>query len=156
MHESRGPGAEFELALASVERYPALVRELEEATGLPLGFRRCGVIDVVEPAEADRRMAWFATRGLHAERLGPEDLARHEPRLAPQAAALRYPDEARVDNRRMARALHLCAARAVPRSLPPRSTILVTAVADGVWVRPTGPPRRSGCSLRRKRRPAPG
>lgn len=63
------PGGEFEsdspaaqLALRSLELYPAFVRELKEESGLPIDFRRCGAIDL-SPFEETGSLGvrWTAT-----------------------------------------------------------------------------------------------
>lgn len=98
------------LAKASMNLYPALVANVEEISGEPVGFRPKGTIDVFFNKEAiadlSTLIALHHGMGLKAEPLRPEDARELEPSLSPEleAAALR-PDEASIDNRAFTRAL---------------------------------------------------
>src|SRR5262245_58777654 len=58
-------GPSFRIALASRARFPALVAELAERTGMDVGFRISGITEVatseVERDELSRRVAWQAS-----------------------------------------------------------------------------------------------
>jgi glycine oxidase len=114
--EAEGPGPMLELGLESRARFPSLVRELEAATGVEVGYRRSGLVALAADGDAlarlEARAAWQAGRGLRVERLGAAEVRRLEPALAPAAGALLFPDEAQVEPPRLMRALQLAAARA--------------------------------------------
>src|SRR6476469_7191374 len=61
------------LCLASLERYPAFVRELEEAAGTPVGLRTAGTLvvgfDDDDVRALDALQAFRTELGLAAERL---------------------------------------------------------------------------------------
>jgi glycine oxidase len=105
------------LGLRSAERWPAFAAELQELTGLDVGFRRCGTLVVArdrDDAEAlDRELALRARLGLRAERLLPSAARRLEPALAPTLRlALEAPDDHAVDPRLVTAALARAAAGA--------------------------------------------
>jgi glycine oxidase len=114
--ETDGPGPMLELGLASRARFPSLSRELEQAAGMDVGYRRSGLlalaVDEADLGPLEARAAWQAARGLSVEQLSPGELRRLEPELGPAAGALRFVDEAQVDPPRFVRALALAAARA--------------------------------------------
>src|SRR4051812_19820068 len=60
--ESHQPGPLTELALASRRLFPELVRDLERASGIAIGYRRSGVLKVAygsaELSRAARELAW--------------------------------------------------------------------------------------------------
>src|ERR687893_710317 len=86
-----------ELGRISLERYPALVAELEERTGLAIDYRRPGewVIAVDEEhAEAERAVAtWQRGMGLDVEEVPPAIARKTEPALPESlVAAWFHPD----------------------------------------------------------------
>ncbi|NLU67651.1 glycine oxidase ThiO [Streptomyces sp. HNM0574] len=105
------------LNLASAERYPSFVAELEEATGLTTGYRRCGTLAVAFDAD-DRAFL----RELHAlqQRCGLEsawltgrESRRLEPMLAPSVrGGLRVDGDHQTDPRRLTAALLAACERA--------------------------------------------
>jgi glycine oxidase len=96
--------------------FPGWASSLREATGLDIGYRRCGVLRV---ALDEARAALLAgevdehrAQGLAADLLGPADLARIEPSVSPAAlGAVHFPDDAQVDPRSLLRALLVSIAR---------------------------------------------
>jgi len=120
--EAVDPGPFYELCAASLDRYPAFVEEVERLTGLWVGFRRRGTLEV---ALDDRMAQVLAGRAAKLSRLGAavdvldgEAARRLEPALSPQArGALYFSSEASVDPRLLGRALHLAAARSGARFL---------------------------------------
>jgi len=104
------PGAMFELGIHSRELYAEFSNEIEELSGVDVGYRRCGLISLGETTGPYR---WQIRLGLRVEKLDGADLRRLEPALGPRhRRGLYFPDEAQVDSPRLARALSLAAARA--------------------------------------------
>jgi glycine oxidase len=100
----------LELNLASARRYAAFAGELSEATGLDLGYRRCGTLAVALDADdrADlRELHAFQSRlGLESEWLSGRECRRLEPMLAPGVrGGLRVDGDHQIDPRRLAKAL---------------------------------------------------
>jgi glycine oxidase len=102
--ESEGDGPFFRLCLESRARYAAFAEELEALSGLPVGYRPCGLLDLAFDEAAAGALESLVTvqrtRGLRAERLSARDARALEPALGaePRGAAL-FPDDAQVDNR---------------------------------------------------------
>jgi glycine oxidase len=131
--EAVEPGPFYELCRASLALYPALVRELEAATGLPLGYRALGTLEValdddhaqVLAARAERLLR----RGMPVDVLDEAEARRLEPALSPRArGALFFGDEASIDPRLLARALYLAARAAGARF---QTGQVLRIVADG-------------------------
>ena len=105
-----------ELGRISLERYPALVAELEARTGLGIDYRRPGewVIAVDdEHAEAERAIAaWQRGMGLHVEDVPPAEARRREPAL-PEAllAAWFHPNVGSLSVYRLTQALAAAASQ---------------------------------------------
>ncbi|GGQ17318.1 glycine oxidase ThiO [Streptomyces roseolilacinus] len=105
------------LNVASAERYPAFVAELEEATGLDVGFRTSGTLAVALDADdrAHLRELHALQRrcGLASEWLTGRECRRLEPMLAPCVrGGLRVDGDHQVDPRRLSAALVLACERA--------------------------------------------
>ncbi|MFE5901748.1 glycine oxidase ThiO [Streptomyces sp. NPDC056488] len=105
------------LNLASAARYPAFVAELEEATGLDVGYRACGTLAVALDADDRahlRELHALQTRcGLASEWLSGRECRRLEPMLAPGVrGGLRVDGDHQVDPRRLAAALVVACERA--------------------------------------------
>jgi glycine oxidase len=138
--EADGPGPLLELGLVSRALYPALATELREATGIDIGYARSGVLavalDEAEEGDLVRRRTWQTARGLRVETVGPALLRTHEPHVgAGVRAALRFPDDAQVNARELARALSQAAAVAGARFLPGRyvrRVVVAGGAATGV------------------------
>src|SRR6185437_4880528 len=102
------PGGEMEkasplteMALRSLALYPNFVNALQEASGVPIDYQRCGAMEVAwsagEAAGLDRRAARQAAIGI-----------RSEPARHPAGVAARfYPDDALVNPRDVVRALRV-------------------------------------------------
>jgi glycine oxidase len=115
--EAHGDGPVFRLGLASREAHQALAEELRDRTGIDVGFGRVGLLQVIfagdNPAPLEARLAWQRAAGVPVESLSGDEARRLEPALAPAVArALHFPDEARLDPRWLAKALHQAAVRA--------------------------------------------
>ncbi|MFD6417459.1 glycine oxidase ThiO [Streptomyces sp. NPDC060194] len=105
------------LNLASARRYPAFAAELEEATGLGVGFRPCGTLAVALDADDRAHLrelhALQRRSGLESEWLTGRECRRLEPMLAPGVrGGLRVDGDHQVDPRRLARALVAACERA--------------------------------------------
>ncbi len=98
------------LNLASAARYPSFVAELEDATGLDVGYRRCGTLavaaDANDRAVLDDLHAFQSRLGLVSERLLAGECRKLEPFLAPSVRGeLLVDGDHQVDNRRLSRSL---------------------------------------------------
>lgn len=109
-----GPGPLADLVLAGFAALPALIDELEYATGMHLGYEQTGALRVLRN---QKRLAHFRRRwenwqplGLQMEWLSGEEARRYEPWLAQEiAAAVFAPQESQVDARQLTQALALAA-----------------------------------------------
>jgi glycine oxidase len=105
------------LGLDSARRYPAFVAELEEATGIDVGYRRDGTIvsawDTADLAGL-RDLHEFGVRlGLRTELVTGRELRQLEPALASGLpGGLIATDDGQVDNRRLRDALIAAVERA--------------------------------------------
>jgi len=121
--EAVEPGPFYDLCARSLERYAAFVDEVEGLSGLWVGFRAGGTLEV---ALDDRMAQVLAGRAAKLARVGaPVDVLdgdaarRLEPALSAEArGALYFPGEASVDPRLLGRALHLAASQAGARFVP--------------------------------------
>jgi glycine oxidase len=100
----------IELGRISLERYPALVEELEERTGIGVDFRRPGEWAIAvdeEHAEAeDAVAAWQLGMGLPIEDVPVAEARRREPALPENLVAARFhPDVGSLSVRRLSQAL---------------------------------------------------
>ncbi|MFJ4845915.1 glycine oxidase ThiO [Streptomyces sp. NPDC088733] len=105
-----GEQALLDLNLAAIRRYPAFAAELEETTGLDLGYRACGTLavalDADDRAELRELHAFQTSLGLSAEWLSGRECRRLEPMLAPGVrGGLRVDGDHQVDPRRLVAAL---------------------------------------------------
>jgi glycine oxidase len=120
--EAVEPGPFYELGRASLARYPAFVEALERETGLTVGWRGGGTLEVALDDQHAQVLAARATRieraGLPVEVLDDAEVRRLEPGISPEArGALWFRDEASLDPRLLGRALALAAGRAGARIL---------------------------------------
>ncbi|HEU4976256.1 MAG TPA: glycine oxidase ThiO [Baekduia sp.] len=88
--------------LESARRWPAFAQELAEATGLDVGYRRCGTLlvgrDRDEAEHVERERALRERLGLRVERLLGSQARHMEPALAPSLRlALELPDDHAVE-----------------------------------------------------------
>jgi len=110
----------FGLGQDSLRRYPGFVAELEAATGMPTGFRKCGTLQVAY--DSDDLAALAETQllqesfGVHLQRLSARECRNAEPMLDPTVqGGLLGTDDGSVDPRLLARALLLAAEAAGAR-----------------------------------------
>jgi len=100
----------FGLGQESLRRYPSFISELQEATGLPTGFRRAGTLQVAYDSDdlallAETRLLQESF-GVHLEHLTARDCREAEPMLDPSVrGGLLAPDDGSVDPRLLAVAL---------------------------------------------------
>jgi glycine oxidase len=105
------------LALESQRRWPAFAKELEAASGTPIGYRTEGtlVIALTRDDAEQLRISYEFQRGLglDLEWLGPAAILEREPFLNPRlAGGCISPRDHQVDNRRLAAALAVAFRRA--------------------------------------------
>jgi glycine oxidase len=94
----------------SARLFPAWSEALREETGIDIGYRRTGGVDVALTHSEDQSLRQAASRwhaeGIVFERLAPSDYSRVEPALRPEVwSAYFLPDRAQIRNPRLLRAL---------------------------------------------------
>lgn len=114
---SYGEEALLRLCLASLERYPAFVAELERAGGVPVGLRTAGTLvvgfDEDDMRELDTLHRYQQELGLAVERLTPRETRRREPSLTPRVrGGLAVSGDHSVDGRALHAGLLAAAAAA--------------------------------------------
>jgi glycine oxidase len=107
----------------SAELYPRWSAALDQETGIDIGYRRTGGVDVAWTDLEDQELRATAGRwraeGIAYERLAPGDYSRVEPALNPELRAVYYlPDRAQVRNPRLLRALMTAIRRRGGRLMP--------------------------------------
>ncbi len=115
--EALEPGPFYFLCRASLERYPAFVREVEALSGMSVGLRGGGTLEVALDDDHAKVLAARAEKlvrhGLPVEVLDDAAVHRLEPAVSKEArGALHFPDEASLDPRLLGRAVYVAAARA--------------------------------------------
>src|SRR5205823_1898293 len=100
----------FELACASRDAYPAFADALLAETGVDIELDRTGTLylafDEQDEAEIERRYAWQQRAGLAVESLTATEARTLEPQLSTRVrAALLFPRDGQVENRRLVAAL---------------------------------------------------
>jgi glycine oxidase len=115
--ETSEPDSAFDLARESRARYPAWVEQLKNATGIDVGYRRCGVLRVAFDEESKasilRETAWQEKAGLTVEKIEQSQLRALEPKLDLKTTfAVHFPEDGQVDPPRLLRALYIAAAQA--------------------------------------------
>lgn len=107
----------FDLCQASRDLYPGLVAEVQDVTGMDLGYRRDGALllaaDHRQQAELDQIYRAQSSHALPIERLTPEEVHRRAGGLSPDiTGGLFVPGDHWVDNERLASAVALAGQRA--------------------------------------------
>lgn len=115
--EAVEPGPFYALCRASLERYPAFVREVEAASGVSVGYRGGGTLEVALDDDHAKVLAARAGKiqrhGLPVDVLDDAEVRRLEPAISRESrGALHFPDEASVDPRPLGRAVYVAATRA--------------------------------------------
>jgi glycine oxidase len=120
------------LSKASMDLYPQFVSDVEEISGIQVGYRANGTIEVLTSHQAREEMSTIIALhhglGLQAEPLSPDDARELEPSLRDdlEGAVLR-PAEASVDNRLLTQAILTCARKSGVE-------IHAGASAESVWL----------------------
>jgi glycine oxidase len=107
----------LELNLESSRRYPEFVAELEDASGVPTGYRRCGTLMVALDADEGRALdevyRFQLGLGLEVQRLSGRETRAEEPALSPSVrSGILVEGDHQIDNR----ALHAALAEACGRA----------------------------------------
>jgi glycine oxidase len=107
----------------SAELYPRWSAALEQETGIDIGYRRTGGVDVAwtdrEVQDLQATAGRWRAEGIAYERLAPGDYSRVEPALNPELTAAYYlPDRAQVRNPRLLRALMTAISQRGGRLMP--------------------------------------
>jgi glycine oxidase len=129
--ESHGQGPFLDLCLRSGALYPAFALELQQDTGIDVGYVQSGLLEIATDAAAAEalasRAAWQRARGLAAEIQTPDQARKREPALqGPLVAALHFPNDHQIESRLLVRALYAAASSAGAR--------FTTAFVRGVLV----------------------
>ena len=106
------PAAEAELAQRSQQMWPAFAREVEEASGIDIGYRQSGALMIALTAEEAGVHVARANADPELKMLAPDEARAMEPMLGALKGALSDPREAQVDNRALGRALTAAFVRA--------------------------------------------
>lgn len=118
--EAIEPGPFYALCRASLARYPEFVREVEARSGIAVGYRALGTLEVALDDDHARLLAGRAEKlersGLPVQVLDEAAVRALEPGVSAEArGALFFADEASLDPRLLARATYVAAARAGAR-----------------------------------------
>ena len=123
-----GPGPLADLVLAAFATFPSLIAELEEATGLHLGYKKTGALRTVSNPRriAHLRKRWekWQALGLRLYWLTGEEARHQEPSLSANIAAAVYaPEEAQVDAKQVTQAFAEAARKLGAQILPHHEAI---------------------------------
>ncbi len=115
--EAVEPGPFYALCRASLALYPGFVAEVEALSGMSVGFRSLGTLEVALDDDHAKVLAARAEKilahGLPVEVLDEAAVHRLEPGVSRETrGALLFPDEGTLDPRSLARAVYVAAARA--------------------------------------------
>jgi glycine oxidase len=125
-----GEEALLRLNLASAQMWPAFADELEQATGITVGYRQVGTLSVAadtgDAALLGELVGFQHSLGLRVSRLSARECRELEPALAPgiRGGAL-VEDDHQVDNRRLVEALAEACRRAGVRLVDQEVTEIV-------------------------------
>ena len=114
--EGHEPGATFDRCLRARTGYAPWAAELREATGIDVGYRKCGVLKVgmseAELVALREMVSWQAKAGLRAELLDGAGVRAVEAPLTDGICGGAYfPDDAQIDPPTLLRALVAALAR---------------------------------------------
>ena len=118
----------FELGIAGREFYRENAAALRDATGIDIGWREGGILQVASSAaEVEvlrERVAWQRQHGHHCEWLDPGEVTRDWPWLAPTLGGQLAPRDGYLDPVRLVEALRADAVRLGARIVSDRITAL--------------------------------
>ncbi|MEK6279787.1 MAG: glycine oxidase ThiO [Acidobacteriota bacterium] len=108
--EADGADDFFDFTCRSRDMYPAFAAALREETGIDIELDTTGTLYLAftqdDVLELEKRYEWQAKAGLAVEEFGPETARLFEPCVAANLrAALRFPRDMQVENRRLISAL---------------------------------------------------
>src|ERR1043165_2983784 len=108
--EADGADVFFDLACASRDLYPAFADALREETGTDIELERTGTLYLAftdeDESEIEHRYSWQTRARLAVERLTAREVRELEPCISQSLrAALRFPLDVQVENRRLIAAL---------------------------------------------------
>jgi glycine oxidase len=140
---SYGEEALLRLCLASLERYPGFVAEVQRAGGVPVELRTVGTLvvgfDEDDMRELEALHRYQQELGLSVERLTPRETRRREPSLTPRVrGGLAVSGDHSVDGRGLHAALSAAAAAAGVRFLRERIGDVEVSGGWAVGVRTVG------------------
>jgi glycine oxidase len=100
----------FRLCCQSRDLYPAFAQSLHEETGIDIELETSGTLYLAfteeDERELGRRYEWQTSAGLEVEKLSGDSARLFEPRISTEVrAALRFPLDNQVENRRLISAL---------------------------------------------------
>lgn len=114
--EAQGPGGFFDLALASRALFEPWSEALRLETGIDIEFRPTGLVQAARSAaelHALRdKVAWQETEGLPHDWLSARELRRMEPAIGDVEGGVLFPQDGRVDPRRLFSAVRIAAEKA--------------------------------------------
>ena len=101
-----GPGPMLELLRTGFPLVAEMIRRLESASGLDLGYRACGMMGIVftdeDAADLDRERRWQGEAGLVVERLDRRQVTEAEPAVSSRVrGGVWWPRVSQVDVTRM-------------------------------------------------------
>lgn len=108
--EADAADAFFRLACASRDMYRDFADELQNVTGVDVGLNTSGTIFVAfteaQETAFRTRYVWQKSQGLAIEWLTGDEVQKIEPYISPEVrAALRFPNDFQIDNRKLVEAL---------------------------------------------------
>lgn len=116
LKEAEEPGPFLELGLRSLARYPDFVTAIESASGIDVGYRRDGRLDVALTDEAADGLRTHqrlqADAGFDSRLLEPAEIRRLEPEVTTEAIlGLATEHDHQIDNLQLMRALWIATGR---------------------------------------------
>jgi glycine oxidase len=141
------------LALAAAKAYPDFVAELQDISGVEIGYRDCGTLAVAtdgdDRAVLDDLAAFQGRLGLDVESLTGRECREIEPMLAPGVrGGIRVAGDHQVDNRRLVAALLIAIERtgvAVRRSAANEVTSTCVRLSDDTSIEAATVVVAAGC-----------
>lgn len=116
LKEAEEPGPFLDIGLRSLERYPAFVEAIEAVSGIDVGYRTDGRLDVALDDEGAAGLREHqrhqAEAGFDSHLLEPAEIRRLEPAIGPEAVlGLATEHDHQLDNVQLMRALWIAAGR---------------------------------------------